>query len=127
LQGELALADAPARGPSHSRPPKSSRGGKVKLDDMSIEELHDLLREVRDQEGAYDRIIDIVDYLIRVRGEKPGLRHFDALIRANADAERGSAEVVEGLLREMDKEGIIGDSGLYHGVMMVRPPFPLYN
>ena len=65
-----------------------------------------------------------MQHLIEVRHEKPSLRHFDALIRANADAQHGSAEVVEELLREMDKEGIIGDSGLYHGVMMTLAVHP---
>lgn len=79
-----------------------------------------MLRNLRDEKGAYQRIVNLVQYLIEDRGERPSLRHFDALIRANADAEKGSAEVVEGLLREMEREGIIGDSGLYHGVLMVR-------
>lgn len=65
-----------------------------------------------------------MQHLIEVRHEKPSLRHFDALIRANADAQHGSAEVVEELLREMEKEGIIGDSGLYHGVMMTLAVHP---
>lgn len=86
---------------------------------LSIEELHDILRIVRDESGSYQKTIDLVQYLIRNRGERPNVRHFDALIRANADAERGSAEEVEGLLKEMDKQGIIGDSGLYHSVLMV--------
>jgi len=35
-----------------------------------------------------------VELLIREKGEKPALIHYDALIRANVDAEFGSAEVV---------------------------------
>ncbi|KFZ22906.1 hypothetical protein V502_02619 [Pseudogymnoascus sp. VKM F-4520 (FW-2644)] len=91
---------------------------------LSIEELHDVLRTVRDESGSYQKTIDLVQYLIRDRGERPNVRHFDALIRANADAERGSAEEVEGLLKEMDKQGIIGDSGLYHGVLMTLAVHP---
>lgn len=59
-------------------------------------------------------------YLICERGEKPALIHYDALIRANADAEFGSAEVVKDLLIEMKEERIAADSGLYHGVLQVR-------
>ena len=52
--------------------------------------------------------------------------HYDALIRANADAENGSAEVVEGLLKEMKEEGIGTDSGLYHAVLQVLAIHPNY-
>lgn len=86
---------------------------------LSITELHDILRTVRDESGSYQKTINLVQYLLKNRGERPNVRHFDALIRANADAERGSAEEVEVLLREMDRQGIIGDSGLYHSVLMV--------
>ncbi|OBT41311.1 hypothetical protein VE00_08436 [Pseudogymnoascus sp. WSF 3629] len=91
---------------------------------LSIVELHDILRTVRDESGSYQKTIHLVQYLIKNRGERPNVRHFDALIRANADAERGSAEEVEGLLKEMDKQGIIGDSGLYHSVLMTLAVHP---
>lgn len=99
--------------PSSETPPPESWGA------LSIKELHDILRTVRDESGSYQKTIQLVQYLIKNRGERPNVRHFDALIRANADAERGSAEEVEALLKEMDKHGIIGDSGLYHSVLMV--------
>lgn len=99
--------------PSSETPPAEAWGA------LSLKELHDILRTVRDESGSYQKTIQLVQYLIKNRGERPNVRHFDALIRANADAERGSAEEVEGLLKEMDKQGIIGDSGLYHSVLMV--------
>ncbi|OBT59440.1 hypothetical protein VE04_00614 [Pseudogymnoascus sp. 24MN13] len=91
---------------------------------LSVVELHDILRTVRDESGSYQKTINLVQYLIKNRGERPNVRHFDALIRANADAERGSAEEVEGLLKEMDKQGIIGDSSLYHSVLMTLAVHP---
>lgn len=91
---------------------------------MTIPELHNYLREIRDQSGAYFQILDLVDHLIRERGERPSLRHFDALIHANADAEHGSAEVVEDLLRECESEGIVGDGGFYHGVLLTLAVHP---
>jgi hypothetical protein len=71
------------------------------------------------QEGTYKEVESLVEYLLKHRGEKPALIHYDALIRANADAEFGSAEIVRGLLKEMKKLGIGADSGLYHGVLQV--------
>lgn len=108
------------------RSQKSKPNLNIGLDSATTEELHNHLREIRDLAGAYNHIIDVVQYLIEVRHEKPSLRHFDALIRANADPQHGSAEVVEELLREMDKEGITGDSGLYHGVMMTLAVHPCH-
>jgi hypothetical protein len=74
---------------------------------------------MRTEEGAYHRIAELVEYLVTFR-EKPALIHYDSLIRANADAENGSAAVVRDLLVEMKQEGIGPDSGLYHGVLQVR-------
>jgi hypothetical protein len=107
--------------PSSETPPPENWGA------LSVVELHDILRTVRDESGSYQKTINLVQYLIKNRGERPNVRHFDALIRANADAERGSAEEVEGLLKEMDKQGIIGDSSLYHSVLMVCSLSPCHN
>lgn len=84
-----------------------------------IDVLHDRLRSYRTQEGNYGRVVGLVEYLVKSRGEKPALIHYDSLIRANADAENGSAECVRALLEEMKKEEIRGDSGLYHGALQV--------
>jgi len=70
--------------------------------------------------GAYHKITQQVEHLIRERGEQPALIHYNALVRANADAEFGSAEVVRDLLVEMKQEGIVADSEFYHGVLQVR-------
>jgi hypothetical protein len=91
------------------------------LDEVPILELHEALRQLRASKSPYGEIADMVEYLVRVRGEKPSLLHYDALIFANADPERGSAEVVAQLLMEMKKEGIVPDSGLYHSALHVCP------
>lgn len=89
------------------------------LDDVPIAQLHETLRDIRTENGAYKKIVELVTYLIKNRGEKPSLLHYDALIRANADAGYGSAEIVAHLLREMKQEGIVPDSGLYHSALQV--------
>jgi hypothetical protein len=89
------------------------------FDDVPTTHLHERLRNMRTQENGYTKIVELVDYLIGNRGEKPALIHYDALIRANADAENGSVEVVRKLLREMKNMEIGADSGLYHGVLQV--------
>jgi hypothetical protein len=90
-----------------------------RLNDIPTVHLHDRLRHMRTEEGAYHRVVELVEYLMTVRGEKSALIHYDSLIRANADAENGSAETVRTLLKEMKEEGVRADSGLYHGVLQV--------
>lgn len=88
-------------------------------DDMTIQQLHDRLRQMLTEEGRYNDIAELVGYLVTTRGEKPSLLHYDALIRANSDAVHGSADVVKQLLWEMKRNNVLGDSGLYHGVLQV--------
>jgi len=90
------------------------------LDDVPVRELYDTLRNIGSEDGAYKSITDLVDYLITSRGERPSLILYDALIRANADASHGSADVVANLLREVKEEKIVPDSNLYHSALQVR-------
>jgi hypothetical protein len=90
------------------------------LDEVSITELHDTLRSIGTKDGAYKSIADLVEYMITSRGERPGLPHYDALVRANADASHGSAHAVANLLREVKEEKIVPDSNLYQNALQVR-------
>jgi hypothetical protein len=90
-----------------------------RVGNYEIAKLHGKLRQLCTERGAFHRIVELVELLIREKGEKPALIHYDALIRANVDAEFGSAEVVKDILVEMKQEGIAVDSGLYHGVLQV--------
>ena len=90
------------------------------IEENSIQRQHQHLRLLCTEIGAYHKITQQVEHLIRERGEQPALIHYNALVRANADAEFGSAEVVRDLLAEMKQEGIVADSELYHGALQVR-------
>ena len=90
------------------------------IEENSIQRQHQHLRLLCTEIGAYHKITQQVEHLIRERGEQPALIHYNALVRANADAEFGSAEVVRDLLAEMKQEGIVADSEFYHGVLQVR-------
>lgn len=89
------------------------------LDAIPTERLHDRLQQMLTEESRFHDIANLVEYLVTTRREKPARVHYDALIRANADARFGSAEVVKKLLQEMNESGIGSDSGLYHGVLQV--------
>ena len=91
------------------------------MEHVPIAHIHDRLRRIRTEEGAFEKITELVQSLITVKEEKLALIHYDALIRANADAENGSVDAVKLLLNEMKEEGIGADSGLYHAVLQVSP------
>jgi hypothetical protein len=97
--------------------PDTPRGD---IEETLIKRAHQYLRLLCTEIGAYHKITKQVEHLIRERGEQPALIHYDALVRANADAEFGSAEVVRDLLAEMKQEGIVANSELYHGALQVR-------
>ncbi|KAG4430687.1 hypothetical protein IFR05_013839 [Cadophora sp. M221] len=92
---------------------------------MSIPQIHDLLRKRRAERKAYNKVADLVAYLVCVRGEKPALIYYDSLIRANADS-MGSATSVRTLLEDMKEFGIAPDSGLYHGALQALAIHPDY-
>lgn len=101
-------------GRTRSNPPRP-----IDLEQLSNDAIHQRLRELKTEEGAYAQVAEVVEYLVKTRQEKPALVHYDALIAANADAENGSVEVVRTLLEEMKGLGIGADSGLYHTVLQV--------
>ncbi|KAJ5123911.1 uncharacterized protein N7515_007736 [Penicillium bovifimosum] len=71
-------------------------------------------------------ITQILRLLIRDRHVQPNARHYKALILANTDNERGSPEIVRGLLEEMENNGITADSGTLHGALQVLAVHPDY-
>jgi hypothetical protein len=107
-EGCTTLSAVPKSTPSHAS-----------FDDVPVTELHDALRHTGTKGDAYKSISDLVEYLIKFRGEKPSLLHYDALVRANADVSKGSADGVASLLREVKEENIKPDSNLYHSALQV--------
>jgi len=74
----------------------------------------------------YFKIARLVQFLIEYRGEQPSVEHYDALIRANSDAEYGSVEVARRLLQEMQREGVQPNSSVYHSILQVLVNHPDY-
>lgn len=86
---------------------------------IPVEQLHDVLRHLRNEASALIRVKDLVRHLVKERNQKPCLLYYDSLIRVNADAAYGSAETVNQLLQDMARHGIVGDSSLFHSVLQV--------
>jgi uncharacterized protein (UPF0147 family) len=81
--------------------------------------LESRLQYVMDNKPNIRHITQILRLLIRDRHVQPNARHYKALIIANTDNERGSPELVRGLLEEMENNGITADSGTLHGALQV--------
>ncbi|CAG8011252.1 unnamed protein product [Penicillium olsonii] len=84
------------------------------------------LQYVMDKKPNIRHITQILRLLIRDRHVQPNARHYKALILANTDNERGSPQLVRGLLDEMESSGITADSGTLHGALQVLAVHPDY-
>lgn len=113
--GQAAALDIATGNPIFTSPNEA-----VELNDLPITQIHERLRRApHEQEDAYKKTAALVHHLIVERGEKPSLIHYNALISVNADAQLGSAAVVEELLAEMKEQKISADSILFHNVLQV--------
>ena len=110
-------------------PTRKTRREKTELlryTGLSNMDLHARLKDLCTAPNNYIKIARLVAYLIEVRGEQPSVEHYDALIRANSDAECGSVEIVRRLLNEMQTEGVQPTSSVYHGILQVLVNHPDY-
>lgn len=69
--------------------------------------------------GDYLRVRILVEALVKERGEEPNLPLYLGLILANTNPQHGSPAEVKGLLEEMEVEGLIPDSSIYHAILKV--------
>lgn len=104
---------------SARRPPQGSAGVPKTLAGQSTADLESKLQELAVRSPKIISATQILRILIRDRHVRPGVRHYRALILANTDAERGSPEVLRGLLEEMERSGIPADSGTLHAALQV--------
>ncbi|KAJ5753450.1 uncharacterized protein N7511_007603 [Penicillium nucicola] len=88
--------------------------------------LEALLQHMADKQPNLRHTTQVLRLLIRDRHIRPTARHYKALILANTDCERGSPDIVRGLLREMEENGITADSGTLHGALQVLAVHPDY-
>lgn len=82
--------------------------------------IYEALRAMRSGRKALGpRIRALVEYLVKVRGERPNLFLYEALVTANWDPTTGSAGELSAIMREMKKEGIEMSQGFYHCALKV--------
>jgi hypothetical protein len=78
--------------------------------------LYQQLRNVSAR-GNYAAVQLLVKALVLEHGENPNSQLYRALILANTCPDHGSAAEVERLLQEMEQEGTVPDSAIYHAVL----------
>lgn len=69
--------------------------------------------------GDFIRTHVLVEALVKERGEEPNIHLYLALILANTSTTHGSPAEVKRLLDEMENEGLVPDSAIYHAVLKV--------
>lgn len=69
--------------------------------------------------GDYIRVRILAEVLVKERGEEPNLPLYLGLILANTNPQHGSPAEVKRLLEEMEAEGLIPDSSIYHAALKV--------
>ena len=113
--------DPTYRPPTRRKSPLYTRTHKVQDDLLgkTNEGLESRLQYAMDNKPNIRHITQILRLLIRDRHVQPNARHYKALILANTDNERGSPQLVRGLLEEMENNGITADSGTLHGALQV--------
>ncbi|KAI9762048.1 MAG: RNA processing protein [Chaenotheca gracillima] len=95
----------------------------------SVQDRYELL-ELAASAGKLAEVERLVKDLMLKDGERPNLKLYTALIKANVSAENGSAEVVASIRREMEEAKISPDSGTYHAMLKtlaIHPDFQLRN
>jgi len=106
-------------GPSKTAHPDHFIGVPENLAGQSTANLESKLKESSPRGPKIHSTMQILHTLVRMRHVRPGVRHYRALILANADPERGSPDVLRGLLTEMEQNGIPADSGTLHAALQV--------
>ncbi|KAF7587238.1 hypothetical protein BBP40_007525 [Aspergillus hancockii] len=107
---------------AHKRMP----GAPKHLKEKSTSYLEQKLEELTTTAPKILSTSQILRILIRDRRIRPEVRHYRALIRANADTERGSPDVVRQILAEMEASGITLDSATLHTALQVLAVHPDY-
>jgi len=90
------------------------RGGRT----VTISELYNTLR-LYAARGSQEGVELIAAHLIKERREAPNMKLYSAMILCNINPEKGSAERVKLLFQELEEDGLVPDSTLYHDALKV--------
>ncbi|PWY71634.1 pentatricopeptide repeat protein [Aspergillus heteromorphus CBS 117.55] len=96
------------------------------FEELSTSRLEHMLQERVTKNPSIPGAMQILRYLIQVRGVNPETRHYRCLILAHSDPNYGSPQVVLDLLKEMEGNGIPADSATLHAVLQVLAVHPDY-
>ncbi|KAM5432125.1 hypothetical protein McanMca71_007866 [Microsporum canis] len=88
--------------------------------------LENTLQNVVEKCPSHSAALEVVTELVRNRHVRPETRHYRAMILANTQCIKGSAKQVEALLDDMEKNGIVADSGTLHAALKALAVHPDY-
>lgn len=86
---------------------------------IPVRELYTILRR-HAARGSLEEVELLAAYLIKEKGEPPNLKLYSAMILCNINPEKGSAARVTTLYRELEEDGLVPDSVLFHDALKVR-------
>ncbi|CAJ2501843.1 Uu.00g046960.m01.CDS01 [Anthostomella pinea] len=111
---------------THAHAMIMTRSSNRKLDRIPTTTIYAALQELPQVEGTYHSIVKLVEYLVQERDQKPNVRLYECLIRANIDKNHGSAEVAGRLLQEMILYKIAATPQIYQALLEVTAVHPDY-
>ncbi|KAI0135369.1 hypothetical protein F4814DRAFT_400738 [Daldinia grandis] len=88
--------------------------------------IYAAIKELTKAENTYKSIVNLVEYLVRQKKERPNSVLYESLIRANIDKNYGSAEIASRLLEEMERQGIPTTPQIYQALLEVTAVHPDY-
>ncbi|KAI1976246.1 hypothetical protein LOZ51_006016 [Ophidiomyces ophidiicola] len=101
-------------------------GPSYELRQKNVKTLESLLNTVVGERPNHIAALRILRELIERRNIKPQLKHYRAMMLANADSSSGSALHVKSILQEMEMLGITLDSGTLHAALRALAVHPDY-
>ena len=87
--------------------------------DLSTQDAYEELRAAS-RAAHYRKVQGLVELLVNEHHAKPSSQLYHALMLANANAQHGTPQAVDRLLREMIEQDIAPDSAMYHAALKVK-------
>ena len=120
LHARPLFCSAPALHAS-SQPPSGSLGLLLTPKTQIYDQLY---RQALN--GRYENVQGIAEKIVKINGDSPNTRLYEALMLANTECWSGSADEVAGLLRNMADDAVDPNSAILHGALQALAIHPDY-
>ncbi|KAI8623885.1 hypothetical protein F5Y19DRAFT_345466 [Xylariaceae sp. FL1651] len=96
------------------------------LNNIPTRTIFAALKELRNAEENYFSITNLVEYLVKERGERPNAALYESLIKANVSKQHGSSKVAAQLLKEVQSNNVPTTPEIYEALLEVTAVHPDY-